>query len=164
MAWAGCAVAMAACAQVATQARMPAGNNLALHRPATGSPVCKPGEEAEKAVDGKSASWTQDKFCTLQSPAWLQIDLGEARTVRSFTLRHAGAAGEPVAMNTRAFRISTSPDGEAWDVAVDVRDNTRSVTAHDIPPRMARYLRLDVTGPTQVPGDPATRIYEFEAR
>ena len=32
-----------------------AAENFALHRPVTGSPICKPGEEAIKAVDGKAA-------------------------------------------------------------------------------------------------------------
>jgi mannosyl-glycoprotein endo-beta-N-acetylglucosaminidase len=160
--WFACVLALAACAQ------MPRGDasgiNFALDRPATGSPICKPGEEAEKAFNGRAESWTQDKFCTLETPSWLQVDLGEVRTVRSFTVKHAGAAGEAKAMNTRAFRIRTSLDGEAWDTAIDVTNNAMDVTVHDISPREARYVRLDVTGPTQDFGDPATRIYELEVR
>jgi mannosyl-glycoprotein endo-beta-N-acetylglucosaminidase len=160
--WFACVLALAACAQ------MPRGDasgiNFALDRPATGSPICKPGEEVEKAFNGRAESWTQDKFCTLETPSWLQVDLGEVRTVRSFTVKHAGAAGEAKAMNTRAFRIRTSLDGEAWDTAIDVTNNAMDVTVHDISPREARYVRLDVTGPTQDFGDPATRIYELEVR
>lgn len=162
------AVALAACAQPsrpeAAPAGMDTGINFALHRAATGSPICKPGEEAEKAVNGLVASWTHDKFCSLQSPAWLQVDLGQERNVRRFIVRHAGAAGEAASMNTRAFRISTSRDGRTWDMVVDVRDNTRDVSEHDIAPRAARYVRLDVSAPTQRPDDPATRIYELEVR
>ncbi len=162
---AACALALAACARAPDgAARVGAGLNLALNRPATGSPVCKPGEEAGKAFNGRNRSWTHDKFCTLAKPAWLQVDLGGVHTVHRFTVRHAGAAGEPTGMNTRAFRISTSFDARAWDTAVEVQGNTDSVTVHDIAPRRARHVRMDVTEPTQAPQDPATRIYELEVR
>lgn len=162
----GAVLALAGCVQPAERADDPAaaGINLALNRPATGSPICKPGEEAEKAFNGSNTSWTHDKFCTLETPAWLQVDLGSEHSVRSFTVRHAGAAGEAVDMNTRAFRIATSLDGQRWDTAVDVRDNSESITHHAIAPRQARYVRLDVTGPAQKPDDRATRIYELEVR
>jgi mannosyl-glycoprotein endo-beta-N-acetylglucosaminidase len=136
--------------------------NLALHRPTTGSPICKPGEEAEKAVNGLITSKTQDKFCSLQQPSWLRVDLQSVRTLHGFTLRHAGAGGEPVSMNTRAFAISISHDGRQWARVVSVRDNTADVSRHPIAAARARYVRLDVTVPTQ-DGDPATRIYELEA-
>ncbi|MGC1547495.1 MAG: discoidin domain-containing protein [Rhodanobacter sp.] len=135
--------------------------NLALHRPTTGSPICKPGEEAEKAVDGLVASKTQNKFCSLQSPSWLQIDLQEVRAIHGFTVKHAGAGDEPLWMNTRAFAISVSRDGQQWEEIVSVRDNTASVTRHPIPAVQARYVKLVVTKPTQT-DDPATRIYELE--
>ncbi len=153
-------LALGACAHAP-----PAGEtNLALGRPATGAAICKPGEEVEKAFNGRNTSWTHDKFCTLQRPGWLQVDLGAARTVHRFTVRHAGAAGEDAVMNTRAFRISTSLDGRSWQLAADVRGNTDSVSVHDIEPRTARYVRMDVTEPSQRPDDPATRIYELEVR
>lgn len=138
--------------------------HLALGRPATGAAICKPGEEVDKAFNGRNTSWTHDKFCTLERPGWLQVDLGVPQTVHRFTVRHAGAAGEDAAMNTRAFRIATSLDGRAWTLAADVRGNTDSVSVHDIGPRMARYVRMDVTVPSQRPDDPATRIYELEVR
>lgn len=138
--------------------------NFALDRPATGSPICKPGEEASKAFNGSNTSWTHDKFCTLEKPGWLQVDLGRVRIVHGFTVLHAGAAGEARAMNTRAFRISTSLDGKTWETAVEVRGNREDATSHDIAPRKARYVRLDVSEPTQEPDDPATRIYELEVR
>jgi hypothetical protein len=136
-------------------------DNLALHRPTTGSPICKPGEEAKKAVNGLVASKTQDKFCSLQQPSWLQVDLQSVRTVHGFTLKHAGAGDEPVSMNTRAFVIRTSPDGRQWSTAVTVRDNTASISRHSVAAVQARYVRLEVTVPTQ-DADPATRIYELE--
>ena len=156
------AVAMLAWTALAVAA--PASENLALHRPATGSPICKPGEEAGKAVDGRLSSKTEHKFCTLQRPAWLQVDLQSRRQVRGFVLKHAGAGGEPVAMNTRAYALSLSEDGEHWRPVVQVRDNRDSVRRHAIAPAWARYVRLDVSEPAQDPADPATRLYELEVR
>lgn len=135
--------------------------DLALGKAVTGSAICKPGEEAVKAVNGKLASKTQDKFCSKDVPSWLRIDLGKVSQVSGFTIKHAGAGDEPAAMNTRAFTVRVSPDGKDWTSVVDVTANTASVTEHRITPVQARYVELDVTKPTQT-DDPATRIYEVE--
>lgn len=137
--------------------------NVALHRPATGSAICKPGEEAEKAVNGLLASKTHDKFCSLVRPAWLRVDLQSERTLRGFTVKHAQAGDEPASMNTRAFALSVSRDGVNWRQVVKVDDNVDGVSVHRIAPVRARYMRLDVSQPAQDPADPATRIYELEA-
>jgi hypothetical protein len=162
--WLAAAIALLAVGACASTPQSDTAANLALDKPATGSPICKPGEEVEKAFNGRNTSWTHDKFCTLERPGWLQVDLGGTQTVHRFTVRHAGAAGEDVVMNTRAFRISTSLDGRSWLLAADVRGNTDSVSVHDVTPRTARYVRMDVTVPSQRPDDPATRIYELEVR
>ncbi|MET4729189.1 hypothetical protein ABIE09_003002 [Lysobacter enzymogenes] len=141
-----------------------AAENFALHRPVTGSPICKPGEEAIKAVDGRLSSKTEHKFCTLEKPAWLQIDLQARRQVRELVVKHAGAGGEAVAMNTRAYTLALSEDGRQWRQVVSVRDNRDSVRRHAIAPTWARYVRLEVREPAQDPADPATRIYEVEVR
>ncbi|MEI2456648.1 discoidin domain-containing protein [Lysobacter firmicutimachus] len=153
-----------ACAALTAVPCAPAAPNLALGRPATGSPVCKPGEEPGKAVDGRLSSKTEHKFCTLQRPGRLQVDLQSRRPVREFVLKHAAAGGEPAAMNTRAYALSLSDDGERWREVVQVRDNRQGVRTHVIAPTWARYVRLDVHQPAQDPADPATRIYELEVR
>ncbi|SDY16082.1 discoidin domain-containing protein [Lysobacter enzymogenes] len=141
-----------------------AAENFALRRPVTGSPICKPGEEAIKAVDGRLSSKTEHKFCTLEKPAWLQIDLQARRQVRELVVKHAGAGGEAAAMNTRAYTLALSEDGRQWRQVVSVRDNRDSVRRHAIAPTWARYVRLEVSEPAQDPADPATRIYEVEVR
>ncbi|MGH8079800.1 MAG: discoidin domain-containing protein [Lysobacter sp.] len=148
---------------LAAQAAEPARVNFALHRPTTGSPICKPGEEAEKAVNGLLASKTHDKFCTLERPAWLRVDLQSQRTLHGFTVKHAQAGDEPASMNTRAFALSVSRDGTTWQQVAKVDDNLAAVSELPIAPVRARYLRLDVSQPAQDPADPATRIYELEA-
>lgn len=136
--------------------------NLALDRPTTGSAICKPGEEASKAVNGLLASKTHDKFCSLQRPAWLRVDLQAERELHGFTVKHAQAGDEPASMNTRAFALSVSRDGANWRRVVEVSDNLAGVSEHPIAPLRARYVRLDISQPAQDPADPATRIYELE--
>ncbi len=143
-------------------ARADADVDFALHRPATGSPACKASEPAGNAVDGTLSS-ILDKFCSLARPAWLQVDLGAARRIREFTIRHAGAGGEARAWNTRAFEILVSADGAHWRRVVEVGDNTADVSRHPIAPIEARYVKLVVRVPAQN-GDPATRIFELEVR
>lgn len=136
--------------------------NLALNKPATGSTSCNSAEGPAKAVNGSVSGGNSDKFCSLVSSKWLRVDLGASRSIGKFTVRHAGAGGESANYNTRAFQIQTSGDGSTWTTRVTVTGNTANVTTHPITPVTARYVRLVVTTPTQT-GDPAARIYEFEA-
>ncbi|GMU03639.1 hypothetical protein KH5H1_77620 [Corallococcus caeni] len=135
--------------------------NLALNKPATGSTACNSSETPAKAVNGSVSGGTTDKFCSLASGAWLQVDLGSAQTVSSFVVKHAGAGGESSTWNTRAFTIQTSSNGTNWSTPVTVTNNTASTSTHPISATSARYLKLNVTTASQN-GDPATRIYEFE--
>lgn len=137
--------------------------NLALNKPTTSSTACNSSESAAKAVNGSVSGGTTDKFCSLVSPSWMQVDLGSAQTVSSFTLKHAGAGGESTGWNTRAFTIQTSSNGTTWSTPVTVTGNTDSTSTHAITATSARYIKLNVTTPTQN-GDPATRLYEFEVR
>ena len=143
-------------------ARADTGVDFALHKPVTGSALCKASEPASNAVDGTISS-ILDKFCSLERPAWLQVDLGQARRIHEFTIRHAGAGGESRAWNTRAFDILASSDGARWQRVVHVVDNTEDVSNHAIAPIEARYVKLVVHVPSQN-GDPATRIFELEVR
>ncbi|QSQ19106.1 discoidin domain-containing protein [Pyxidicoccus parkwayensis] len=141
-----------------------AGNiNLALNKPATGTTACNSSETPAKAVNGSVSGGTTDKFCSLTSPSWLQVDLGSLQTVSNFVVKHAGAGGESTTWNTRAFTIQTSSNGTTWSTPVTVTNNTASTSTHAITATSARYIRLNVTTATQN-GDPATRIYELEVR
>ncbi|MEH6417646.1 discoidin domain-containing protein [Pseudomonas sp. CGJS7] len=156
------ALTLSAAALTSAHAGERARTNLALHRPTTGSAICKPGEEAEKAVNGLLASKTHDKFCSLLRPSWLQVDLQSQRRVRGFTIKHAQAGDEAPAMNTRAYTLSVSSDALHWRQVVRRDDNVDGINELPIAPTRARYVRLDVTQPAQDPADPATRIYELE--
>ena len=135
--------------------------NVALNKAATGSTACNANEGPAKAVNGSVTGGTTDKFCSLTAPRFLQVDLGSAFGIQSFTVRHAGAGGESTTWNTRDFTIQVSNDATNWTTVATVTANTASVTNHPISTTSARYVRLNVSTPTQTT-DGAMRIYEFE--
>ncbi|WP_442788580.1 GDSL-type esterase/lipase family protein [Dactylosporangium sp. NBC_01737] len=135
------------------------GVNLARGAAVTGSAGCVAAESPAKAADGVTTG--NSKWCSGTPGASLQIDLGAARTLRRFVVRHASAGGEAQALNTRAFTIQVSADAATWTTAVTVTANTDGVTSHRVSAVTARYVRLAVTTPTQT-ADAATRIYEVE--
>jgi mannosyl-glycoprotein endo-beta-N-acetylglucosaminidase len=138
----------------------PVGGNLALNRPATGSAPCAATEGPAKAVNGSVSGGNADKWCSVATTRFLQVDLGSAVPVTAVTIRHAQAGGEAAAYNTRDFDVSVSVDGTAFSAVAQVRGNTAAVTTHPVT-GTARYVRLDVRTPTQTE-DPAARIYELE--
>ncbi|HEY9368725.1 endo-beta-N-acetylglucosaminidase [Streptomyces sp.] len=136
--------------------------NLALNRPATASGQCNTAEAPAKAVNGSVSGGNADKWCTTTSAKWLDVDLGSARPLTRFTVRHAAAGGESASWNTRDFTVQVrASTADPWTTAVTVTGNTAAVTTHPVTVT-ARYARLQVTRPTQTT-DPAARIYEFEA-
>jgi lysophospholipase L1-like esterase len=135
------------------------GINLALRAVTTGAASCVVAESPAKATDGVVSG--NSKWCSGMTGATLQVDLGAARTVRRFVVRHAAAGGEQQAWNTRGFTIQVSADAAAWATLVNVTANTDGITTHPVNPTSARYARLVITTPTQN-ADGAARIYEFE--
>jgi hypothetical protein len=135
--------------------------NLARNKPATGSTPCASGEGPEKAVNGSVTGGNSDKFCSTMANAWLQVDLGSTQPVTEVTIKHAGAGGESPDLNTKAFTVQLSTDATTWTTPVSVANNTGGASTHPIVPTSARYVRVNVTTPTQTT-DAATRIYELE--
>ncbi|MEV6596098.1 GH92 family glycosyl hydrolase [Actinoplanes sp. NPDC051346] len=135
------------------------GANLALGRPATGTTPCNSAETPAKAVDGTLAG--NSKFCSGTAPRQFQVDLGSARTVNAFVVKHAGLGGERTNWNTGAYTISTSTDGTAWSGAVSVAGSRGSRTYTPVQPRTARYVRFEATQPAN-DGSGTARVYELE--
>lgn len=132
--------------------------NLALDKDATASSVCAPTEGPEYAVDG--STWT--KWCADGAgPHTLTIDLGSINLVSEIVIQHAEEGGEPVGLNTAAYRVLISEDGEDFEELVKVTGNESGVTKDQVPATKGKYVRLIVDQPTQG-DDPAARIYEFE--
>jgi predicted alpha-1,6-mannanase (GH76 family) len=138
-----------------------ANMNLALRGAAQGSAPCSANEGVARAIDGNSGPGS--KWCTGDlANAFLEIDLGAARQVVGFRVRHAGAGGENSAWNTRDFEIETSSDGTSWTPTVSVTGNTDDVTTHLIPAIETRHVRLHITTAQTATDFVAVRIYELE--
>ena len=76
-------------------------------------------------------------------------------------IKHSEAGGESASMNTKAYRVLTSLDGENYNEVVKVTNNTAAVTTDKIPVTKAKFVKLIVDEPTQG-SDNAARIYEVE--
>jgi hypothetical protein len=133
-----------------------------LNKAATGSASCATTEGPAKAVNGSVSGGNSDKFCSLVATKFLQVDLGSSQSLGSVEISHASAGGESASYNTRAFNLQTSTDGSTWTTRATVTNNTAAVTTHALTGVTARYLRLNITTPTQGT-DPAARIYELKA-
>jgi predicted alpha-1,6-mannanase (GH76 family) len=139
-------------------------SNVALGKPATGNGTCGAAEGAGQAVDGLTAT----KWCAgaTNGAYWLEIDLrasGAPALIGRVVLRHAGAGGEKESFDTKAFTLSTSPDGTTWTQVSQTTNNMRSVTIHSFVPVQAARLRLDIQAPQTDPLTVAARINELEA-
>ena len=88
--------------------------NLAVGRPATGTPPCAPDRGPDKAVNGSVAGGEADSWCADDWPKYLQVDLGSARKVQRFVVKHASAGGEKEDADTRDFNIQVSLDGKSY--------------------------------------------------
>jgi hypothetical protein len=140
----------------------PSPSNLALNKPATGSASCNANEGPAKAVNGSVTGGLTDKWCSGAATKFLQVDLGGTFNINQFVVRHAGAGGESTSFNTRAFNIQTSASGTSFTTVASATANTASVTTHNVSATNARFIRLNVTTPTQTTNSVA-RIYELEA-
>jgi hypothetical protein len=131
--------------------------NLALNKPTTSSAPFIPREGSEFSVNGS----LYDKWCSLVSPKWLQVDLGAIYSINQIILRHAGAGGEISLWNTRDYNVQVSTDGTNWSTVLTVTGNTLDVTSSSIGPVQARYVKLNVTAGERA-GNDVARIYELE--
>ncbi len=110
------------------------------------------------AVDGDVTK----KWCaTGNPPHTITIDLGGVMTVSEVKIFHAQAGGESDTMNTKAYTILVSEDGEEFTEVVKVAKNTLGETSDTFQAVSARYVKLSVEKPTQG-SDTAARIYEIQ--
>lgn len=134
--------------------------NLSLNKPTTASSFVNENEGPKFAVDGD----VKTKWCAVGSaPHTLTIDLGDVKTIGELEISHAEAGGESSGMNTKAYSLEVSNDGENFTPALNVNDNTKAVSNDAFPVTKARYVRLNVIQPTQG-ADSAARIYEVAVK
>jgi hypothetical protein len=135
----------------------PPGGNLALNKPAKSNQAsCNANEGPAKAVNGSVSGGNSDKWCSgAAGTKSIEVDLGANRSIKRFTVKHAGAGGESASYNTRNFVLEVSTGGGVWTTVATVTGNTASTTNSAVNVS-ARWIRLSTT-------DPTARIYEFEA-
>ena len=126
----------------------------AVARPVAG---CEPSAASDKATDGSLFT----KWCSKAPTLQLEIDLEAEFAVNQFMIFHAGAGGEPQALNTRDFAIDVSTDDVTWTRVASVTGNRENVTQHTIKSTRARNVRLTILKPNR-DVDPTARIYEVE--
>ncbi|GAA4564500.1 discoidin domain-containing protein [Planotetraspora kaengkrachanensis] len=130
----------------------PADDDLALHKPVTVSSYSEPNVPS-LAVDGDlSTRWAQG--LGLPDPSWIQVDLGQATSVKSIVTTFE-------LTNGYKYRLEYSVDGTAWSTFDDhtaVATTERVNTAFAPAPVQARYVRLTVTGSNWNGGS----IYELQ--
>ena len=83
------------------------------------------------------------------------------KAISEVHIAHAEAGGEGSSMNTKAYTILVSTDGEEFTEVVKVTKNMAGETVDTFPVVNARYVKLSVDKPTQG-SDTAARIYEVE--
>ena len=125
---------------------------------------------ADKAIDGKWAEQTTQKWASGSAPGphILTLDFGQLRNINRVVIHHEGcmgAFGAETRDNTAAFRIEGAEQaGGPWrNLGTSVEGNTASLTSHRFPETQVRFLRLTVNQGTQAAGDNSARIYEIEA-
>lgn len=102
------------------------------------------GNKAYDGIVSPSSKWTSNGAST---QSWLALDLGAARALTSFVVRHAGAGGESTYYNTQAYRIEIGSSffGPWASVATVSNTAQQSVTTTTLAgPVNARYVRLYV--------------------
>ena len=82
---------------------------------------------------------------TSDGEGWVQLDFKEPFQISRYVVRHAEAAGLDPELNSRAFVVETSLDGETWTTVGTHTDNLSPVTDVTITPVEARYVRVSVT-------------------
>ncbi|GAB6168346.1 hypothetical protein JCM1393_08060 [Clostridium carnis] len=135
--------------------------NLALNKSVKASTE-NSGEPAIKAVDGTVEN--NSKWCTTTGMygGWLEVDLGEEKTIQRWVTMHGEAGGEAKDTNTKDFRLQVlDKSGQFKDVDV-VTDNNKGIVDRNLKePVTGQIFRLYIDHPGVTPWK-AIRIYEFQ--
>lgn len=123
--------------------------NLALNAAATAS-SSHPSFPPSRAVNGAWGSGYEGWVSEVGKPQTLTLDLGSSRTFSRYLIRHdAAARPSETANNTRNWTLQVSSNGTAWSTIDTVNNNTANTTDRTFASTAARYVRLNITEPTQ---------------
>lgn len=115
------------------------------------------GEAPEFAVDGK----LDTKWCATGNPPHeITLDLGSVKTVSQVQIAHAEAGGEGADMNTKAYTIEVSEDGQSFTQVSRTLNNQAAESLDTFAATPAQYVKVIIDKPTQG-SDSAARIYEI---
>jgi len=130
--------------------------NLALQKQATASSA--DGENTpDQAFDRTFATgWKAAQA----GESWLQIDLGARSKLNRYVLKHAGANNLDSSLNTAAWEIQVSDDGESWKTVDTQSGNTANIVYQNFRPKATgRYVRVVVK---EAGEDGVAAIQDFE--
>lgn len=132
--------------------------NLSQGKESEASSFVNPNEAPKFAFDGK----LDTKWCAVGTPPHnIVVDLGNNFLISEVKMSHAEAGNESPDMNTSDYTIEVSEDGKIFTEVVNVKKNSLAETKDTFKAINARYVRINVTKPTQG-SDSAVRIYEIE--
>lgn len=132
--------------------------NLALNKPTQASSYVNDNEADIYAVDDS----IKTKWCAVgDEKHTITINLEKDVTISQIDIAHAEAGGEGSIYNTKGFSIYTSKDGETFELATTVLNNTSAISHTPIKPTLAKYLKIVIDKATQS-GDTAARIYDIQ--
>lgn len=102
------------------------------------------GYPADKAIDGITESDTDMWVSIGAAPAWLQLDLGSAKTVQAVEIfaRNSSLAQK---LGPQSFTIETSTNGTAWTTVYTAKNNGENDVTYTFPPINARYIKINIT-------------------
>ena len=135
--------------------------DVALGKPVTVS------DGADTAANLVNGSWStvRDRWFDgnrKTTEKWAVVDLQGAHQISKYIVRHAGAGSqEETYLNTNAFVLQASDDGETWRDIDRVDYNMHNVTEREVTPFTARYVRLYITKPA-LSSRKEARVYSLE--
>lgn len=98
-------------------------------------------EDAANAIDGdRDKRWGTGGG--QQGGEWLQVDMGEERTVRKVILDAAKSGSD----YPRAYEVHLSSDGKEWVGPIAIGKGEKALTSITCLPRKGRYVRIKQTG------------------
>ncbi|WBB62453.1 discoidin domain-containing protein [Streptomyces sp. WMMC500] len=120
------------------------------------------------AVDGDPETrWVSQTNASAAAPQWITVDLGAARRVDRWGVRHNGYQGRAdnfQKLNTQDFALQKSDDGRTWTDVDTVAGNTAEETDRQVAAFTARYVRLNITRAVRNADDPNQKAYIRDLR
>ncbi|WP_446039581.1 discoidin domain-containing protein [Streptomyces sp. SID1121] len=123
--------------------------NLALGARATASST-EGSFTPDRAVNGQWTNGYEGWVSQVGKPQWITLDLGAVKSVARYVIRNDNAARPGnAAFNTKNVAFQTSSDGSTWNSVDTVTNNTADVIDRTVSAVSTRYVRLNITEPTQ---------------